>query len=107
MSSSSPRSWTSGSTPDLLPDMARTPDEALDAHLRAGLSALSASVVPPATTGADSSGASWWWELYRAQLRSRELDLAARRLQRQGRGFYTISSAGHEANALVALALRP
>lgn len=89
-----------------------TPDEALDAHLRAALSALSGSVVAPATTECDSSEAddateAWWWELYRAQLRSRELDLAARRLQRQGRGFYTISSAGHEANALVALALRP
>lgn len=92
--------------------MAPTPDEALDAHLRDALSALpdadlSDAVVAPATTEADSSGVSWWWGLYRAQLRSRELDLAARRLQRQGRGFYTISSAGHEANALVALALRP
>ena len=28
-------------------------------------------------------------------------------LQRQGRGFYTIGSAGHESNALVAMALRP
>jgi hypothetical protein len=31
----------------------------------------------------------------------------ARELQRAGRGFYTISSAGHESNALVAMALRP
>ena len=28
-------------------------------------------------------------------------------LEQQGRGFYTISSATHEANALVAMALRP
>src|SRR5690349_18247425 len=84
-----------------------TPDEALDAHLRAALSELSASEAAPATTGADTSESSWWWGLYVSQLRSRELDLAARRLQRQGRGFYTISSAGHEANALVALASRP
>ncbi len=87
--------------------MAATPDEALDAHLRGTLSALSDAVVAPATTASDDSERGWWWNLYEAQLRSRELDLAARRLQRQGRGFYTISSAGHEANALVALALRP
>lgn len=84
-----------------------TPDEALDAHLRAALSELSDPVLAPATTASDSPTSAWWWQLYDAQLRSRELDLAARRLQRQGRGFYTISSAGHEANALVALALRP
>ena len=87
--------------------MAPTPDEALDAHLRAGLSELSDPAVARATTASDTSESAWWWGLYDAQLRSRELDLAARRLQRQGRGFYTISSAGHEANALVALALRP
>ena len=38
---------------------------------------------------------------------SRHLDFAARQLQAQGEGFYTIGSAGHESNALVALALRP
>ena len=42
-----------------------------------------------------------------AQLQSRHLDLAARWLQQQGEGFYTIGSAGHESNAAVALALRP
>lgn len=44
---------------------------------------------------------------WRAQVDSRHCDHAGRRLQEQGRGFYTIGSAGHEANALVALALRP
>ena len=107
MWSSSYRSWTSGSTADPLQLMAPTPDEALDAHLRAGLSELSDPAASLVTTASDSSASAWWWNLYDAQLRSRELDLAARRLQRQGRGFYTISSAGHEANALVALALRP
>lgn len=87
------------------------PDEALDAHLRAALadlanSELSDSTVARATAESDDSEVSWWRSLYRAQLQSRELDLAARRLQRAKRGFYTISSAGHEANALVALALR-
>lgn len=45
--------------------------------------------------------------LFRAQVQSRHLDLAARWLQSQGEGFYTIGSAGHESNAAVAMALRP
>ncbi len=44
---------------------------------------------------------------FRAQLLSRHVDFAARWLQGQGEGFYTIGSAGHESNAAVALALRP
>ena len=42
-----------------------------------------------------------------AQMASRHLDHTARWLRAKGRGFYTIGSAGHEANALVAAALRP
>ncbi len=38
---------------------------------------------------------------------SRHLDLAARWLRGPGLGYYTIGSAGHEANATVAAALRP
>ncbi|GAA1532884.1 thiamine pyrophosphate-dependent enzyme [Kribbella lupini] len=45
--------------------------------------------------------------LYDAQLGSRHADLAARWLQSQGHGFYTIGSSGHEGNAAVAAALRP
>jgi len=45
--------------------------------------------------------------LFDAQLASRHLDHTARWLRAQGRGFYTIGSSGHEANALVAAALRP
>jgi 2-oxoisovalerate dehydrogenase E1 component len=45
--------------------------------------------------------------LFEAQALSRHLDFAARDLHAQGEGFYTIGSAGHEANAAVALALRP
>ena len=47
------------------------------------------------------------WAYFRAQAMSRHTDLAARWLQSRGEGFYTISSAGHESNAAVALALRP
>lgn len=45
-------------------------------------------------------------ELFDAQMASRHLDLAARWLRARGAGFYTIGSAGHEANAAVAAALR-
>ncbi|KAB2371444.1 thiamine pyrophosphate-dependent enzyme [Actinomadura montaniterrae] len=45
--------------------------------------------------------------LFDAQLGSRHLDLAARWLRAQDRGYYTIGSSGHEGNAAVAAALRP
>ncbi|MFG1997669.1 thiamine pyrophosphate-dependent enzyme [Spirillospora sp. NPDC048911] len=46
-------------------------------------------------------------ELFDAQLGSRHLDLAARWLRSQKRGFYTIGSAGHEGNVAVAAASKP
>src|SRR5215468_1371568 len=45
--------------------------------------------------------------IFDAQAESRHLDFAARWMQQQGGGYYTIGSAGHEANAAVAAALRP
>jgi 2-oxoisovalerate dehydrogenase E1 component len=45
--------------------------------------------------------------LFTAQCESRHADLAAKYMQEQRRGFYTIASSGHEANAAVAAALRP
>ena len=45
--------------------------------------------------------------IWRAQVRSRLCDFAARALQGTGRSFYTIALGGHESNAAVALALRP
>jgi 2-oxoisovalerate dehydrogenase E1 component len=45
--------------------------------------------------------------LFDAQVASRHADVAARWLQSNGFGFYTIGSAGHEGNAAVAAALRP
>jgi 2-oxoisovalerate dehydrogenase E1 component len=45
--------------------------------------------------------------IFDAQATSRQLDLAARRMQQAGRGYYTIGSSGHESNAAVAAALRP
>jgi 2-oxoisovalerate dehydrogenase E1 component len=45
--------------------------------------------------------------LFDAQLGSRHLDLAARWLRSNGKGYYTIGSSGHEGNAAVAAALQP
>jgi 2-oxoisovalerate dehydrogenase E1 component len=56
--------------------------------------------------GADDVDPSLLLALFDAQAQSRHLDLAARWLQATGRGYYTIASAGHEANAAIALATR-
>jgi len=45
-------------------------------------------------------------EVFEDQLLSRCLDVAARDLKRDGEGFYTISSAGHEQNAVLGAQLR-
>jgi 2-oxoisovalerate dehydrogenase E1 component len=45
--------------------------------------------------------------LFDVALGSRHLDLAARYLRSQGKGYYTIGSSGHEGNSAVAAALRP
>jgi 2-oxoisovalerate dehydrogenase E1 component len=69
----------------------------LETHLLDALRAL------PAGGGGDGGEAEALW---RAQIRSRLCDFAARSLQGTGRSFYSIGSAGHESNAAVALALR-
>ena len=45
-------------------------------------------------------------DLFESQIMCRQLDLAARWLKARGDSFYTIGSAGHEANAAVAYAFR-
>ncbi len=40
-------------------------------------------------------------ELFASMVASRQIDLCARRLRQEGKGFYTIGSAGHEANAVL------
>jgi len=85
--------------------------EELDAHFRDTVRGLRAVRTRPNPTAAVRAGSRLDGDTalaaYTAQLESRHLDLAARWLQQQGRGYYTIGSAGHEANAAVALALRP
>jgi 2-oxoisovalerate dehydrogenase E1 component len=72
----------------------------LEQHLVDGLRSLE----PAATPSVPPAEASAAW---RAQTESRAIDHAARWLQTRRLGFYTIGSAGHESNALVALSLRP
>jgi 2-oxoisovalerate dehydrogenase E1 component len=76
----------------------------LDIYFRNSLSDLSESEHQIWCSDSDKSA---WWGLFRAQATSRHLDFVARELQQAGRGFYTIGSAGHESNAMVAMALRP
>jgi len=72
----------------------------LEQHLVESLRSLApAKRAPEAPTDAERA--------WTAQSESRAIDHAARWLQSQKLGFYTIGSAGHESNALVALALRP
>jgi 2-oxoisovalerate dehydrogenase E1 component len=76
----------------------------LDLHFRNSLSDLSES--QRAIALGDSDKSEWWWRLFRAQATSRHLDFVARELQQKGLGFYTIGSAGHESNAMIAMASR-
>jgi 2-oxoisovalerate dehydrogenase E1 component len=70
----------------------------LEQHL---LDALRGLAPEPDIVSVPEAGALW-----RAQVDSRHCDHAARWLQAQQLGYYTIGSAGHESNAAVALALR-
>jgi 2-oxoisovalerate dehydrogenase E1 component len=90
-----------------------TPEEELDLRFlsavrdlpcerEAGTADRSAPVAPGTRLAGDQAIA-----LFDAQAGSRHLDLAARYLRAKGHGFYTIGSAGHEANAAVGAALRP
>ncbi|MGH3435214.1 MAG: thiamine pyrophosphate-dependent enzyme [Sciscionella sp.] len=76
-------------------------EDATDAHFLAAAKRLRPR------SPLDASDTQRLLDVFDAQLGSRHLDLAARWMQTQGRGYYTIGSAGHEGNAAVAAALRP
>ncbi|NUR01434.1 MAG: MFS transporter [Streptomyces sp.] len=76
--------------------------EDLDRHFREAVAGLRSAV--RAAGPLDSRTA---LDLFDAQSESRHADFAARWMQQQGRGYYTIGSSGHEGNAALALALRP
>ena len=80
----------------------------VDQHFRRAVAAMSPR---PADTGPDErlddATAAELLELFDAGAGSRHLDLVAREMRARDEGYYTIGSAGHEANAAVAAALRP
>ncbi len=84
--------------------------EQIDTHFIDILTAMEnrppAAPVDPATVLADGVSVADLDDLYTAQIISRHLDLAARRLRASGQAFYTIGSSGHESNAAVAAAAR-
>jgi len=80
----------------------------LEEHFRQAVARPQPHVLPAGPVqGSRSDHDLDYWALFDAQATSRHLDFLARELQQQGRGFYTISSAGHESNAMVAMASRP
>jgi 2-oxoisovalerate dehydrogenase E1 component len=86
--------------------------EPIDEHFTTTVSAMSGSVTgershEEALRDGSSLTVGHCLALFDAQLGSRHLDLAARWLRSQGKGYYTIGSSGHEGNAAVAAALRP
>ena len=94
-----------------------SPHDDLDARVREALAEITA-IEPTATTddeypdspdGPDEPDQSEeeLLALFDAMAGSRHIDIEARRMRERGQGFYTIGSAGHESNALVAAALRP
>ena len=89
-----------------------TPEQRLDRNFRERVGALSsrgnANADPDRPVRADSrlTGRAAV-AVFDAMVASRNLDLAARYLRAEGPGVYTIGSAGHESNAVVAAALRP
>lgn len=77
-----------------------TPHDQLDAWVRNALAALPETAQPVPADDALRTA-------FDAMAGSRLLDIEARRMREHGHGYYTIGSAGHESNALVAQALRP
>ena len=77
-----------------------------DAHHETLRARLAAGDLPPGPEP-EGTDAAVLMPLFEAQCLSRQLDRAGRAMQREGRGFYTIGSAGHEGMAAIAAALRP
>jgi 2-oxoisovalerate dehydrogenase E1 component len=89
-----------------------TPEQALERNFHERLSTLNkgAGAEPdldqPVRDGTRLTGRTAL-AVFDAMVASRNLDLAARYLRKEGPGVYTIGSAGHESNAAIAAALRP
>ncbi len=91
--------------PGLTPD-----DDPVGAHFAAAVRTMTVTT-PRAPAGFVRAGSTLTvgrcLDLFDAQLLSRHLDLAARRLRASRHGYYTIGSAGHEGDVAVAAAVRP
>jgi 2-oxoisovalerate dehydrogenase E1 component len=89
-----------------------TPEQALERNFRERVRALGspgavdADLDQPLREGTRLTGRVAL-AVFDAMVASRNLDLAARYLRKEGPGVYTIGSAGHESNAAIAAALRP
>ena len=80
---------------------------ALESQLFDALGALDVACSPSPGSGIGSGvDPARLSHLFDVQVASRHTDLAARWLRSQGKGFYTIGSAGHESNAVVGMATR-
>ncbi len=90
----------------MLTDRVAAVQEALDATLAAlGAPSAPLAVDAPVRRGSDLTAAVALG-LFTDMVRSRELDVAARRLKAEGRSYYTIQSAGHELDAILGARLR-
>lgn len=76
-------------------------DETLEANF---LKWLKNSVFPPCDRDKEVEQISTELlvDIFQSQIYSRHIDLLARRWRREGKSFYTISSTGHEGNAVIA-----
>jgi 2-oxoisovalerate dehydrogenase E1 component len=79
---------------------------AVDRAFTAAIEALRASPVTPFAEASAGMSPELALQIFDAQIASRHIDFAAVWLREQDAGFYTIGSAGHEGNAVVAAALR-
>jgi 2-oxoisovalerate dehydrogenase E1 component len=95
---------TGGNGAATSPRSPQTPHDQLDTSARKRLRALAAG---GQSDGPPRGDRDRLLQLFDAMAGSRLLDVQARRMREKGLGYYTISSAGHESNALVAEALRP
>jgi len=82
----------------MIPDTLERLEQRLLEWLREAKSDATRPATDAATPDIDAESALAIW---RAQLMSRAIDLAARRLRADGVGYYTIASAGHEQNAVL------
>jgi len=91
---------------DSNPDRVRVVEESLERYLESAPVALRRLARDEPLHPGTSLTAGQAVELFTDQARSRAVDVVARELKREGLSFYTISSAGHEQNAVLGALLR-